>query len=55
VTQQLIARRLVLPRIKEGFDAARMMVQDYPSSATAKDCLARVMEMGVVMEAVNVA
>jgi hypothetical protein len=34
--------------------AARMMVQDYPSSATAKDCLARVMKMGVVMEAVNV-
>ena len=34
--------------------AARMMAQDYPSSATAKDCLARVMEMGVVMEAVNV-
>jgi hypothetical protein len=29
--------------------AARMMVQDYPSSATARDCLARVMEM----EAVN--
>jgi hypothetical protein len=28
--------------------AARMMVQDYPSSATAKDCLARVMEMGAV-------
>ena len=28
--------------------AARMMVQDYPSSATAKDCLARVLEMGVV-------
>lgn len=27
--------------------AARMMVQDYPSSATALDCLARVMEMGV--------
>ncbi|WP_019425547.1 hypothetical protein [Limnohabitans sp. Rim28] len=26
--------------------AARMMVQDYPSSATARDCLARVMEMG---------
>jgi hypothetical protein len=34
--------------------AARMMVQDYPSSATAKDCLARVMEMGVAVEAVNV-
>ncbi len=34
--------------------AARMMVQDYPSSATAKDCLARVMEMGAVMEAVKV-
>ena len=30
--------------------AARMMVQDYPSSATAKECLARVLEM----EAVNV-
>ena len=30
--------------------AARMMVQDYPSSATARDCLARVLEM----EAVNV-
>ncbi|PVE05176.1 lipopolysaccharide assembly protein LapB [Limnohabitans sp. Rim28] len=30
--------------------AARMMVQDYPSSETARDCLARVMEM----EAVNV-
>ncbi len=29
--------------------AARMMVQDYPSSATARDCLARVLEMGVVM------
>ena len=26
----------------------RMMVQDYPSGATARDCLARVMEMGVV-------
>ena len=34
--------------------AARMMVQDYRSSATARDCLARVMEMVVVMEAVNV-
>jgi predicted Zn-dependent protease len=34
--------------------AARMMVQDYPSSATAKDCLARVMGMGVVTEAVKV-
>jgi hypothetical protein len=34
--------------------AARMMVQDYPGSATAKDCLARVLEMGVVVEAVNV-
>ena len=36
--------------------AARMMVQDYPSSATAKDCLARVMGMGVevAVEAVNV-
>jgi hypothetical protein len=34
--------------------AARMMVQDYPSSAKARDCLARVMGMGVVMEAVNV-
>jgi Tfp pilus assembly protein PilF len=33
--------------------AARMMVQDYPSSATARDCLARVMGMGVVMEAVE--
>jgi hypothetical protein len=56
VTQQLITRRLVLLRIKEGFDAARMMVQDYPSSATAKDCLARVVEMGVevAVEAVNV-
>lgn len=30
--------------------AARMMVQDYPSSATAKDCLALVMGM----EAVNI-
>ncbi len=28
--------------------AARMMVQDYPSSATARDCLARVMEMEAV-------
>ncbi len=28
--------------------AARMMVQDYPSSAAARDCLARVMEMGAV-------
>ena len=28
--------------------AARMMVQDYPSSAKARDCLARVMEMGAV-------
>ena len=28
--------------------AARMMVQDYPSSATAKDCLARVLQMGVM-------
>ena len=54
MTQQLITRRLVLPRIQEGFDAARMMVQDYPSSATAKDCLARVLEMGVVMGVVNV-
>ena len=27
--------------------AARMMVQDYPSSATARGCLARVMEMVV--------
>jgi hypothetical protein len=44
VTQQLIKRRLVLPRIQKCFDAARMMVQDYPSSATAKDCLARVMD-----------
>ncbi len=34
--------------------AARMMVQDYPSSATARDCLARVMGMGVAVEAVNV-
>jgi hypothetical protein len=32
--------------------AARMMVQDYPSSATARDCLARVMEMGVAVVAV---
>jgi hypothetical protein len=24
--------------------AARMMVQDYPSSATARDCVARVMD-----------
>lgn len=31
-----------------------MLVQDYPSSATARDCLARVTEMGVVVEAVNV-
>lgn len=56
MTQQLITRRLVLPRIQEGFDAAQMMEQDYPSSATAKDCLARVMEMGVevAVEAVNV-
>ena len=29
--------------------AARMMVQDYPSSATARDCLARVMDMGAGM------
>ena len=28
--------------------AARMMVQDYPGSAKARDCLARVMEMGAV-------
>jgi hypothetical protein len=34
--------------------AARMMVQDYPSSATARDCLARVVGMGVAVEAVNV-
>jgi hypothetical protein len=34
--------------------AARMMVQDYPSSMTARDCLARVMEMGVEVEAVKV-
>ena len=31
--------------------AARMMVQDYPSSAKARDCLARVLEMGVAVEA----
>ena len=37
--------------------AARMMVQDYPSSAAAIECLARVMEMGVeaVMEVKSVA
>ena len=28
--------------------AARMMVLDYPSSATARECLARVLEMGTV-------
>ncbi len=28
--------------------AARMMVNDYPDSATAKDCLARVMKMVAV-------
>jgi len=34
--------------------AARMMVQDYPDTATAKDCLERVMELWVAVEAVNV-
>ena len=33
--------------------AARMMVQDYPSSATAKDCLARVMGMEAVKTALR--
>ena len=33
--------------------AARMMVQDYPSSATARDCLARVMGMEAVKTALR--
>ncbi len=53
------SRRLTLQLIDSGNRisaeiAARMMVLDYPSSATARDCLARVLEMGVAVEAVNV-
>lgn len=43
LNKQVMAGELMSAEI-----AARMMVQDYPDSAMAKDCLARVVGMGTV-------